>query len=56
MAEFDFRCNIRAALGVADAERAAKALKGTESRRLTYRRPNGGENASRRETQYPAPI
>ena len=41
LAEFDFRYNERSALGVEDAERAVKALKGIEGRRLTYRRTNG---------------
>jgi hypothetical protein len=38
LAEFDFRYNERSALGVSDAERAAKALKGIVGKRLTYRR------------------
>jgi hypothetical protein len=38
LAEFDFRYNNRAKLGVSDGERAAKALKGIEGKRLTYRR------------------
>jgi transposase-like protein len=37
LAEFDFRYNNRIALGIADGERAAKALKGIEGKRLTYR-------------------
>jgi transposase-like protein len=37
LAEFDFRYNNRSALGVDDGERAAKALKGIEGKRLTYR-------------------
>jgi transposase-like protein len=37
-AEFDFRYNTRAGLGVDDAERAAIALKGAVGKRLTYRR------------------
>jgi transposase-like protein len=36
--EFDFRYSNRAALGVTDAMRAEKALKGIEGKRLTYRR------------------
>ena len=36
--EFDFRYNTRKALGVSDAERADRALKGIIGRRLTYRR------------------
>jgi hypothetical protein len=35
-AEFDFRYNNRAKLGVNDGERAAKALLGIEGKRLTY--------------------
>jgi transposase-like protein len=37
LAEFDFRYNERMALGVTDAVRAAKAVKGVEGKRLTYR-------------------
>jgi transposase-like protein len=40
LAEFDFRYSNRAKLGVSDAERAAKAVKGIEGKRLTYRRIN----------------
>jgi transposase-like protein len=36
LAEFDFRYNNRPKLGVEDAERAAKALKGAEGKRLMY--------------------
>jgi hypothetical protein len=36
VAEFDFRSSNRSALGVEDAERAAKALKGVEGKRLRY--------------------
>jgi transposase-like protein len=39
LAEFDFRYNNRSRLGVEDGERAAKALKGIEGKRLTYRIP-----------------
>jgi hypothetical protein len=38
--EFDFRYNNRTKLGVTDAERADKALKGITGKRLTYRRIN----------------
>lgn len=38
LAEFAFRYNNRSGLGVNDAERAARALKGIEGKRLTYRR------------------
>jgi transposase len=40
LAEFDFRYNERSGLGVNDAERATKALKGIVGKRLTYRRTN----------------
>lgn len=36
LAEFDFRQNNRARLGVSDAARAARILKGAEGKRLTY--------------------
>ena len=37
--EFDFRYNNRSKLGVENEERAAKALKGIEGKRLTYYQP-----------------
>ena len=40
VAEFEFRYNNRIGLGVNDGERAARALKGIEGKRLTYRSPN----------------
>ena len=40
LAEFDFRFNNRAKLGVNDAARAEIALKGIEGKRLTYRQPH----------------
>ncbi len=40
LAEFDFRMNNRAALGVSDAERTDILMKGIEGKRLTYRRSN----------------
>jgi hypothetical protein len=40
LAEFDFRYNNRAALGVTDGERADIAIKGIEGKRLTYRLPH----------------
>jgi hypothetical protein len=43
LAEFDFRYNKRAALGVNDSERATSMLKGIVGKRLTYRRINEGE-------------
>lgn len=44
LGEFDFRYNERAGLGVSDAERAAKALKGIVGKRLTYRRTSQRAN------------
>ena len=41
LGEFDFRYNERSALGVEDAERTDKAIKGAEGKRLTYRQPDG---------------
>jgi transposase-like protein len=38
--EFEFRHNNRSGLGIKDQERAARALKGIEGKRLTYRRPD----------------
>jgi hypothetical protein len=38
LAEFDFRYSNRSALGVEDAERVRRILKGIEGKRLTYRR------------------
>lgn len=40
LAEFDFRYNTRKALGVDDATRAARLLKGAQGKRLMYRQPN----------------
>jgi transposase-like protein len=45
LSEFDFRYNNRSALGVEDGERAAKALKGIEGKRLTYRIPREATHA-----------
>ena len=45
LAEFDFRYNERSALGIEDSERADKALKGIEGKRLTYRRTGAGQSA-----------
>ncbi len=39
--EFDFRYSNRAQLGVEEAERATRAIKGAEGKRLTYRNPRG---------------
>jgi transposase-like protein len=41
LAEFDFRMSNRARLGVTDAMRANRILKGAEGKRLTYRQPHG---------------
>lgn len=43
LAEFDFRYNERMALGVDDAERTVRAIKGAEGKRLTYRQPGAAE-------------
>jgi hypothetical protein len=40
LAEFDFRMNNRAKLGITDAMRAEIALKGISGERLTFRRTN----------------
>jgi transposase-like protein len=45
LAEFDFRYNERASLGVNDGERATKALQGIEGKRLTYRISNETNNS-----------
>lgn len=45
LAEFDFRHNTRIALGGTDATRAAKAVKGIEGKRLTYRQPREAAHA-----------
>jgi transposase-like protein len=39
LAEFDFRYNNRAKLGITDGERTVNAMKGIEGKRLTYRQP-----------------
>jgi hypothetical protein len=39
LSEFDFRYSNRAALGVDDAERSERAIKGVVGRRLTYKQP-----------------
>jgi transposase-like protein len=43
LAEFDFRYSNRIALGINDTERAARALKGAEGKRLTYRQPDSAQ-------------
>jgi transposase-like protein len=40
LAEFDFRMNNRAKLGIDDAARTVIAMKGIEGKRLTYRQPD----------------
>src|SRR6202045_4014286 len=45
LAEFDFRYNNRSGLGVEDIERAERALKGIEGKRLTYRQPRDATHA-----------
>lgn len=40
LAEFDFRYNRRAALGVEDQARTIAAIKGAEGKRLTYHQPH----------------
>ncbi|MGE3782646.1 MAG: IS1595 family transposase [Alphaproteobacteria bacterium] len=45
LAEFDFRYNNRAKLGVDDTERARRAIAGAAGKRLTYRQPNGQAHA-----------
>lgn len=40
LAEFDFRMNNRAALGVSDKERTEKMMNGIGGKRLTYRQPD----------------
>ncbi len=45
LAEFDFRYNERMALGVNDAQRAAKAVRGIVGKRLTYQDTNDAGEA-----------
>jgi hypothetical protein len=40
LSEFDFRYSNRIALGIDDKERASRAIKGAEGRRLTYQQPH----------------
>lgn len=40
LAEFNFCYNERSSLGMSDAERAVKAIKGSEGKRLTYQQPH----------------
>lgn len=41
LAEADFKYNTRSALGIEDAERADRLLRGTKGKRLLYRQPDG---------------
>jgi len=43
LAEFDFRYNYRSGLKIDDEARAAKLAAGIKGKRLTYRRPDGGQ-------------
>jgi hypothetical protein len=43
LAEFDFRQNTRARLGIDDVERARIAVRGAKGKRLTYRTTDSGE-------------
>jgi len=45
LAEFDYRYNERAALGISDDERTTKAAKGIVGKRLTYRRVSRPQEA-----------
>lgn len=45
LAEFEFRFNNRAKLGVEDTERTARAVKGAAGKRLFYRQPSEAGNA-----------
>ena len=45
LAEFDFRYSNRAVLEVDDTQRAAKAIKGAEGKRLTYQQPRAARVA-----------
>jgi transposase-like protein len=46
LAEFDYRYNERQGLGVSDAERMAKSVKGIVGKRLTYRRTGQRANVN----------
>jgi transposase-like protein len=45
LTEFEFRHNNRSALGVEDTERAEKAMKGAEGKRLMHAQPREADNA-----------
>ena len=44
LSEFDFRYSNRIALGVDDAERSERAIRGAVGRRLTYKQPGQRAN------------
>jgi len=46
LAEFDFRYSNRVRLGLNDAERTERAIKGAGGKRLTYRQPRGQEGTA----------
>ena len=46
LAQFDFRYNARAALGINDDVRAERALTGVKGTRLTYRTARGSRTKS----------
>ena len=46
LAEFDFRQNNRAKLGIDDVERAQIAVRGVKGKRLTYRTPDSRSEGS----------
>lgn len=46
LSEFDFRYSNRVKLGVDDTERARRAIRGAEGKRLTYRRTRSQESAA----------
>jgi hypothetical protein len=54
LCEFDFRYNERIALGIDDAERTRRAIKGGDGKRLTYRpaRPHVRLSTGRPVSQY----
>jgi hypothetical protein len=43
LAEFDFRMNTRAKLGIDDVQRTARAIKGAQGKRLTYQTTHSAE-------------
>jgi transposase-like protein len=53
LAEFDFRYSNRVALGVDDAQRAARLVEGVKGKRLTYRTARRARSLTGRETPPP---